>query len=172
MHSINTRTQDEVVVGRVESDMNGRPTVYLHPGQIFVSSEPYVVSTILGSCVAVCLWDPLLKAGGANHFLLPYQDSTAQTSTRFGNTAVKVLVGQLLAMGSAKKNLRAKLFGGACVIAAFREKADHLGMKNIQVARQLLEDENIPLINADVGGWHGRKLIFRIGDGAAWVKRL
>lgn len=149
-----------------------RATAYLHPGQLFVSADGYAVTTILGSCVAVCLWDPLSRIGGINHFLLPTFGGVGIASPRFGNIAIKELLDRLAELGSQKHNLLAKLFGGACVLEAFRHRQHHLGMKNIEVARELLQSESIPLVGHDVGGQRGRKLIFHTDDGAAWVKVL
>jgi len=151
---------------------SGRCSVYLLPGQLFASSEPSTVTTILGSCVAVCVWDPVLKIGGVNHYLLPYWVGNGHSSGRFGNVAIKLLIDKLLAFGSKKRNLQAKLFGGACVLEAMRDREDHLGMKNIRVARKLLEEEGIPVISDDVGGSHGRKLIFHTDAGSALVRHL
>ena len=148
------------------------PTVYLHPGHFFVSAEPYRVTTILGSCVAVCLWDPVLGVGGVNHFLLPHWVGNGQSSARFGNIAVQQLLARLLEIGSSKQNLQAKVFGGACVIEAFQNSHNQLGSGNVNVAFKLLGVEGIPVVTQDVGGRHGRKLIFHTRDGAAWVKRL
>jgi len=147
-------------------------TIYLHPGQIFASAEPCAVTTILGSCVAVCLWDPHLRVGGANHFLLPDWAGNGHSSARFGNVAIERLIEKVVALGGKRENLQAKLFGGACVIEAFRDRENHLGMKNVQVARRLLEKGGIPVIAEDVGGRQGRKLIFHVNDGTAWVRRL
>jgi len=149
-----------------------RATAYLHPGHLFASAESYAVTTILGSCVAVCLWDPLTKIGGINHFLLPSFSGEGVASPRFGNVAIKELLDQLIHLGSQKHNLLAKMFGGACVLEAFRNRQHHLGTKNIDIARELLEAESIPLVGHDVGGQRGRKLIFHTDDGAAWVKPL
>lgn len=151
---------------------SGRATAYLHPGQLFVSAESYAVTTILGSCVAVCLWDPVARIGGINHFLLPSFGGEGIASPRFGNIAIRELLDQLAQLGSQKHNLLAKMFGGACVLEAFRNRQHHLGMKNIEIARQLLESESIPLVGHDVGGERGRKVIFHTDDGAAWVKPL
>lgn len=149
-----------------------RATAYLHPGQLFVAADSYAVTTILGSCVAVCLWDPVSRIGGINHFLLPTFSGEGIASPRFGNIAIKELLDRLAELGSQKHNLLAKLFGGACVLEAFRQRQHHLGMKNIEVARELLQSESIPLVGHDVGGQRGRKLIFHTDDGAAWVKVL
>ena len=150
----------------------GRSRIYLHPGELFVSAERSAVSTILGSCVAVCLWDPIAKIGGINHYLLPLWTGQGTVSPRFGNVAVQELVNKLLELGSQKSRLQAKLFGGACVIEAFRERESHLGTKNVQTAEELLEQEGIPLVGRDVGGRRGRKLIFHTDNGIAWVRQL
>ena len=154
------------------SDKGERATAYLHPGQLFASAESYAVTTILGSCVAVCLWDPATRIGGINHFMLPSFSGEGVASPRFGDIAIKELLDQLAQLGSQKHNLLAKMFGGACVLEAFRNRQHHLGMKNIDIARALLEAESIPLVGHDVGGQRGRKLIFHTDDGAAWVKSL
>lgn len=150
----------------------GRLKVYLHPGQFHVSSEPAAVTTILGSCVAVCLWDPLLKVGGINHYLLPHWAGGVAASFRYGNVAVQCLIESLLSLGCVKDRLAAKLFGGARVIEAFKEGENHLGMKNVGVARRLLEEAGIGIVGEDVGGRYGRKLIFQTDDGVVWVKSL
>lgn len=75
-------------------------------------------------------------------------------------------------MGCDRRRLQAKLFGGACVLEAFRERKNHLGSENVRTARELLAAEAIPVIGEDVGGHRGRKLIFTTDDGSAWVKAL
>lgn len=161
-----------VALKGLQADRPERAEIYLHPGHVFVSSESHAVMTILGSCVAVCLWDPVLMIGGMNHYLLPYASGNESSSTRFGNVAIQSLIGQLLGLGSAKGSLQAKLFGGACVLEAMRGSEHHIGTKNIQVARTVLAEEGIPVVGEDVGGRHGRKLIFQVDDGTAWVKPL
>ncbi|HEU4887495.1 MAG TPA: chemotaxis protein CheD, partial [Thermoanaerobaculia bacterium] len=76
-------------------------TVYLHPGQIYVTGETVLVSTILGSCVAVCLWDPVASIGGMNHFLLPHGPSSNANDLRYGNTAMQRLLTAIVAKGAA-----------------------------------------------------------------------
>jgi chemotaxis protein CheD len=149
-----------------------RSNFYLHPGQIFVSAESYAVTTILGSCVSVCLWDPITRSGGINHFLLPCDASETQTPGRFGNLAVRDLLEEVLALGAARAHLQAKLFGGACVLEAFRHRENHLGSQNVEIAREVLAAADVPIVSADIGGSNGRKLIFCTDDGSAWVKEL
>ena len=143
---------------------------YLHAGHMVVSREPCRVTTVLGSCVAVALWDPSSGIGGVNHFLLPQGSDSA----RFGNVAVRTLIREVVAAGGRRRLLQAKLFGGACVLRAFKGLGVgmHLGQKNVEVARQILIDEGIPVTAEDVEGERGRKLIFQTHDGAAWVRSL
>ena len=147
-------------------------SIYLHPGQLIAATEPTVVTTILGSCVAVCLWDLTSGIGGINHYLLPTGLKTASTGLRYGNVAIEQLLEKLWRAGVRPSNLRAKMFGGACVLDAMRGKANHLGDKNVDIAEKLLAEAGIPVVASDVGGGRGRKLIFQTHDGTALVKLL
>lgn len=145
---------------------------YLHAGHIIVSRDPCRVTTVLGSCVAVGLWDPAAGVGGLNHFLLPERLANGAASPRFGNVAVRELIEGVIAAGGHRRALQAKLFGGACVLRAFRKGGWHLGSTNVDVARRMLREEGIPIAAEDVEGTRGRKLIFQTHDGAAWVRSL
>jgi chemotaxis protein CheD len=151
---------------------DGRPLAYVHVGHVFVSATPRVATTVLGSCVSVCLWDPALGAGGLNHFLLPHQGQPGEPSARYGDVAIEELLAALERLGCRRRSLRAKLFGGASVVDTGRAGADTLGMKNVAMARELLAATGIPVIGEDVGGTHGRKLVFHTDDGAAWVRKI
>ena len=146
--------------------------VYLQPGQLYASAQPSAVTTILGSCVAICLWDPLTSIGGMNHYLLPFFAGAGKGSPRFGNVAVTQLLDRLSALGASRNRLQAKVFGGACVLEAFQAREGHLGEKNAGVAFRLLDDLGIPVVSRDVGGRSGRKLIFHTDLGNAWVAKL
>lgn len=146
--------------------------VYLQPGQLYASGQASAVTTVLGSCVAICLWDPVVSVGGMNHYLLPFFAGAGQGSPRFGNVAVAQLVDRLLALGATRGRLQAKVFGGACVLEAFQARQGHLGEKNASVAFRLLEQLGIPVVSRDVGGRSGRKLIFHTDLGNAWVAKL
>ena len=145
---------------------------YLQPGRLFVSAEPAAVTTILGSCVAVCLWDESRGIGGMNHYLLPDGGGVRAAAERFAPAALRRLLEQLLELRADKENLKAKVFGGACVLEAFREDRNDLGAKNVEAARHFLEVETIPIIAEDVGGRAGRKLVFHTEDGSARVRKL
>ena len=147
-------------------------SIYLHPGQIFVALEPATVTTILGSCVSVCLWDSARGIGGINHYLLPTGVAGGSNGTRYGNVAIEHLVEKLAKAGTQTGHLNAKLFGGACVLAAMRNGSTHLGSKNVEIANEYLSKLGIPVITSDVGGDRGRKLIFHPHDGTAFIRHL
>jgi len=168
----------EALVGgeALEADRDAPPSgqrpVYVHVGQLYAAAEPKLVSTILGSCVAVCLWDPTATVGGLNHYLLPQQVMNGISSPRFGNIAIAQLIDQISQLGGQPHRLKAKVFGGASVIDAFHSEHRSLGMGNVDLARRILRDAGIPIVAEDVGGTQGRKVMFQTTDGAAWVRRI
>jgi len=153
----------------VTREQQDRPSFYLHPGRIHASAEPVAVTTILGSCVAVCLWDPTTKIGGINHFVLPQHVSNGESSPRFGNIAMEWLVEQLTSRGCRVRNLTAKVFGGASVLS---NMARNIGQDNVTLALAHLAELGITVVAQDVGGKRGRKLVFHTDDGNAWVQEL
>lgn len=164
-------TPEESGTPRVEA-VGSRRSAYIQPGQIFLSTAPVEAVTVLGSCVAVCLWDPRGRIGGINHFLLPYLVAGSLASPRFGTVATEELVTAMQKAGSRREDLTAKLFGGAAVIEAFRKGDDHLGARNVEVARRVLQERSIPIVAEDVLGRRGRKLIFHTGTGVALVRLI
>ncbi len=147
--------------------------VFLRAGQIFTSAAPAVVTTILGSCVSVCLWDSVSGAGGVNHYLLPVAGGRRQEDAgRFGEMTIPRLIDELLALGCRKRNLAAKVFGGANVLGAAGAGKNHIGTKNAEVAFAMLSAEGIPVLARDVGGSRGRKVIFHTQGGSVWVRKL
>jgi chemotaxis protein CheD len=151
-------------------DAGDRVQVYLHAGQLHAASAPTAISTVLGSCVAVCLHDPVAKVGGMNHYLLPLHVEREQ-SPRFGTVAVPQLIEAVVRAGASRASLVAKVFGGASVIGAMA-KGRRLGEENALLALRLLEEARIPVLDQDVGGTRGRKLVFFADEGTAWVRQL
>ncbi|UQA56706.1 GAF domain-containing protein [Polyangium aurulentum] len=148
-------------------------SVYLYPGDAFVSDSPVELTTILGSCVAVCLWDTMLHIGGMSHYLLPASPLGQSASLRFGDAAIPALLASLERLGSRKHSVQAKLFGGAAVNASAQARGGaELGRRNVEMARRMLGDHGIRIVAEDVGGTAGRKLRFRTDDGLALVKVL
>jgi len=151
-------------------DVGDRAQVYLHAGHLYAAQTPTAITTVLGSCVAVCLYDPVAKVGGMNHFLLPLHVDR-EKSLRFGTVAVPQLVDAVLRAGASRGALVAKVFGGASVIAAI-PRGRRLGEENAILALRLLEEARIPVLDKDVCGSRGRKLVFFADEGTAWVRQL
>lgn len=146
-------------------------THYLHPGNLFAHRDPHVVTTILGSCIAVCLWDPVLKIGGINHYMLPLWNGEGLPVPRFGNVAIKKLIEKMEMFGSNKKHLKAKVFGGS----AIHETASGLlnvGERNIIIANDTLAEERIPVVSSDTGGSRGRRLLYFTGTGSVKMRYI
>lgn len=146
---------------------DGRPRlrVYLQGGEVHATTEPTLVTTILGSCISVCLYSPATGVGGANHFLLP---SGPDGSARFGEGAMRLLLQRTLALGARRGDLRAKVFGGSGTLGR-RADGRTLGEQNAVLAVRVLAQEGIPLLGGDVGGERGRKLVFHTDTGDAFV---
>jgi len=151
---------------------NERKRVYLLPGNLHVSTEPCQITTILGSCVSICLWDKKRRAGGMNHFLLPASLESGQTSTRFADVATGTLLEELRAVGCRPGTLVAKIFGGAAVFQSENRYAMSLGAKNVAVALRVMEKVGIPVVAQETGGNKGRKIVFNTDDGDVWSRRF
>lgn len=126
-----------------------------------------VISTILGSCVSSCLYDPVRRIGGANHFLLA-DPGTGPSDIRYAAAAIEVLINALLRAGAQKSRLEAKLVGGARMMPNLPD----IGRSNAQAAERFLSAEGIPIINSDLGGTQARKLRFLPTTGRVQVHRL
>jgi len=145
---------------------------FLYPSSLFVSKEPYVVKTILGSCVAICIWDKRLKIGGMNHYMLPNWNGNDLASPKYGNIAIDKLINKLLSLGSKKEDLIAKVFGGGDMLEGKQANSYLIGERNIRVARILLEERDIPVVASSTGGKRGRKILFFTDSGEVRHKLL
>jgi chemotaxis protein CheD len=146
--------------------------VYVHPGRLYVGQGEERVTTILGSCVAVCLHDPIAGIGGLNHFLLPHSPIERESSPRYAGAAVEWLVELMLTEGARASRLQARVIGGARVLSAFADDPHHLGLRNADAAHALLAARRIPVVSSDIGGDRGRKLLFVPRDGSHHVQLL
>jgi chemotaxis protein CheD len=134
-------------------------------GQYRVSAGPRVeLSTVLGSCVATCLFDPEAEVGGMNHFLLsepPASHAAEEVDVHYGVYLMEMLINEMLANGARKNRLRAHLYGGANIRAGMAQ----IGTANANFARVFLERERIQLVREDMGGISARRVDFRPATG-------
>lgn len=143
--------------------------VKILPGEYFVSDENLVIQTVLGSCIAACLWDSRSRVGGMNHFMLPDRSSTDQ-SGRYGSYAMEILINELMKIGGRRETMQAKVFGGGQVMANF--SSVNVGERNTAFVREYLATERIPIVSEDVMDIYPRKVVFFPVTGKAMVKRL
>jgi chemotaxis protein CheD len=145
------------------------PAVKVLPGEHFVSSENLIIMTVLGSCIAACLWDPRANVGGMNHFMLPDGDS-AEGSGRYGSYAMELLINEMMKAGARRESMQAKIFGGGQVMHSFT--AMNVGERNTAFVTAYLQTERIPIVSRDVLDIYPRKVCFFPATGKALVKRL
>ncbi|MBN2447852.1 MAG: chemotaxis protein CheD [Phycisphaerae bacterium] len=147
--------------------------VFLRPGELGVFAGGQRVKTILGSCVAVCLWDRRRRLGGINHFLLPRPEDHDRSSMRYGTVACTQLIQRMYARGARPENLTAAVVGGGAPIRGRRRMAsERIGDANTRVALMILAEHGISVQRQVTGGDHGRKLLFGTGDGTLHVRTL
>ena len=151
--------------------MRGIGEYFLHPSQLVVSEQPLWVNTVLGSCVAVCIYDPTLNKGGINHFMLPLWNGDGLESPRYGNIAISRLIEDLLGSGSKKENLIAKVFGGGNVLGQ-SNSFFRVGERNVAIALRLLQENQIAVTASSTGGDRGRKIRFNTSTGEVWQQYI
>lgn len=161
----------------VSSHLNKVKTV-IEPGEFYVTNQNEVISTLLGSCVAACLWDPVNKVIGMNHFLLASDQCFPKGSLfnseagRYGVHAMKLLIDLMVQRGAQKENIQAKAFGGANVLNMQNtsERFMAIGEANARFIKAFLASENIPLGSSHLGGKSGRIINFHAQDYAVYMK--
>lgn len=139
-------------------------STHVHQGEFIISDNPEeVLNTILGSCIAVCLWEPRSRVGGMNHFLLPDSGCDNNTTVKYGAHAMEMLINSILKKGARRSLLEAKVFGGARMSSSFQD----IGKANAEFAFSFLKTEGIPCISKSVGGDQARKVRFWPATGKA-----
>lgn len=144
--------------------------INLNISELIVSKQPIVISTILGSCVSVCLYSDTEKGGGVIHYALPELPHNSQDNPlRYGDYAIEKLITETCQhLNLQPFQLKAKLVGGANNIAS-EHPSQHVGTENVKIAKSLLSKYNIPIIGEDTGGSRGRKILFHVQTGRLQV---
>jgi chemotaxis protein CheD len=154
-----------------------RNAVKLLPGEYFVSEDDIVLSTVLGSCIAACMWDRNARVGGMNHFMLPGDPARAGTDAdpiglagRYGVFAMEQLINELIKRGARKSNLEVKLFGGGAVLRNFT--ALNVGERNAEFVLNFLRTEGIRIASQDLLDVFARRVAFFPVSGRALCRKL
>lgn len=159
---------------RPDSDLH---VVHLLPGDVAIEERPSLFITVLGSCVAVTLWDVRTHVGAMCHGVLPapgWQEKEAG-SPRYVEPAILRMLSAFRAFGVRREDIRVKLFGGGEVLAVpeeSRRRVPSVGSQNVEKALEVLAGKGLPLCAADVGGVRGRKILFNTRTGEVLLRRL
>jgi len=175
-----TRTTSRLETLKARAPKPGEASFYYHdhhfkhdavkvlPGEYYVTSDDMVVMTVLGSCIAACIWDPQARVGGMNHFMLP--DGGGDTSGRYGSYAMELLINEMMKLGARRERMQAKVFGGGQVMHTFTTM--NVGERNTQFVLDYLQTERIAVISKDVLDIYPRKVCYFPATGKAMCKRL
>ena len=166
--SLANAQQDDVL--RYRDPQFQVPAAKLLPTQYLVVDDGTALVTVLGSCIAACIRDPMLQIGGMNHFMLPDGQAGDGAPARYGSYAMEVLINDLLKRGANRSRLEAKVFGGGNVLKGFTNNP--VGTRNAEFVLNYLKAEQIPVVAEDLRGIHPRKIWFFPGTGRVVVQRL
>ena len=153
-------------------------TLFLKPGEFVLSDHPMVVTTLLGSCVAVTMFNPRLQLGAICHALLPACRKDLPCSQgepeagRFVECAIRLMLEGFTARGVLKGEIEAKLFGGSDMFETIDGRRLSVGKQNQEMALKALEEASVKIVTRDLGGPRGRKIIFHTHTGEVFLKRL
>jgi chemotaxis protein CheD len=149
-------------------------SIKLMPGEYHACGEEIVITTVLGSCVAACLWDEHRKVGGMNHFMLPESGSSGfdlnGESGRYGVYAMELLINDLIKLGALKQRLKAKIFGGGQVIESLA--SSNVGERNAEFITRFLATERIPIMASDLLDVWPRRVCLFPNTGRVLVRKI
>jgi len=158
----------------------GLPRIIIDPGESYVTRKNEIISTLLGSCVAACLYDPVNRVIGMNHFLLAQQHAAHNAALlgseggRYGIHAMELLINQMLKQGAQRIHIKAKAFGGGDVLKLDNKSrgGQSIGEINCEFIKTFLRTEHIPLVASGLGGHIGRNIFFLASDFSVYVKSI
>ena len=165
---------------RIEAIRHHR-RVIMEPGEYYASAEPVTISTLLGSCVSACIFDPVNKVIGMNHFMLsnhryPRHFTMIEADAgRYGIHSMELLINEMLKLGAQKPFFKAKAFGGGTILKNDNGSVGNffcVGEVNVKFIREFLDKEEIPLVAENLGGNEGRVIHFSSGDYAVYVRKI
>lgn len=155
--------QDSEIIWR------GRTALPVTQGKyVALSRSDYYLSSVLGSCVSICLFDETVGIGGMNHYLLPFSEASDNKSTKYGAMSIELLINELLKLGAVRSDIKARIFGGASVSRSSRE----IGARNLRFGKNFLENEGFEIVSECIGGNETRKVQFHPCSGIARVRSI
>lgn len=154
----------------MKPNLSDLPVVYLKPGELYFANNPTVVTTVLGSCVSVTMFNPANGVAAICHALLP--EGPSEDVFRYVDSSILHMLEMFEAHGIRRSQLEVKMFGGSDMLGVKKGEGLGIGKRNVEIARQVLSVEGLALLAADVGGARGRKLFFYTHTGEIFMKRL
>jgi chemotaxis protein CheD len=145
-------------------------SLYIEPGNVFFSRKPHRMSTVVGSSVAVCLWDKKHHCGAMSHFMYPYIRDKEQATLWYGNVAMITLIKLMDKSGINRRDVVAQILGGAR--SSNENEINNMGQENISVVKKALAFYRVPIVAEDVGGIIGRKIVFDTSTGHIAVLKV
>lgn len=152
--------------------------IFLQPGDCYFGDRSTRIRTVLGSCVSMTFWHPRLLVGGMCHYMLPSRDNERRTGVsgpwpdgRYAEEAMVLLMREIDGVGASHREYQVKLFGGGNMFPDTRRKSDgHVGQRNVEMARQLVQQHGFSCVAEHLGGIGHRNIIFDVWNGDVWVR--
>ncbi|WP_206064601.1 chemoreceptor glutamine deamidase CheD [Neptunomonas sp. XY-337] len=144
--------------------------VKIKPGEFYVTRSAEAITTVLGSCVAACVRDPVAGVGGMNHFILPDSDTggALSESSRYGAYAMEQLINEVMKFGGVRERLEIKVTGGGNMMQGMSD----IGALNAQFVTDYLRMEGFHIVSSDLGGDNPRNVAYLPMEGRMLVKKL
>jgi chemotaxis protein CheD len=152
--------------------------IFLQPGDFYWGDETTRIRTILGSCIAICLWHPILREGGMCHYMLPSRGGTppgAKLNGKYGDEAWQLFVKEIHKRNTKPSEYIVKIFGGSSMFAAEKQEKEfnqklNMGQKNIDLARKIISENHLKVVSENLGGNKSRRIHFDVWSGNVWLK--
>jgi chemotaxis protein CheD len=154
-------------------DLDSKKIITIHSGEYYVTKDPdVVIFTLLGSCIAVCLYDQVTGIGGMNHFMLPESvEGQFAGFGHFGLQSLEIMMNHLISEGAVYQNMKAKIFGGSNMLD-IHNRGNDVALSNIQFTLKYLESKRIPIMAKELGGRFGRRIYYVLEDHSVYVQRF
>ncbi|TNE70579.1 hypothetical protein EP331_11790 [bacterium] len=153
----------------MESMSTHRKLIYLNPGDVYATSKDYIIKTVLGSCIAVVVYDPILKVGGMNHIVLSESKLDTQHDAKYALFAMEKLEMKMKSLKSSYRDWVCFIIGGA---NQFENMKNTIGLSNAEIARNWLQKKQAKIRYQDIGGANGRVVLFEAMNGKIVVNPI
>jgi chemotaxis protein CheD len=146
---------------------------FVKMSEIYVTKSPCLIKTVVGSCIALCIWDSRWRIGGMGHIMLPQSNGDSEAPLgKYADTAVKTLISNMIKEGGSITNMQAACIGGASMFQSNQHIFESIGKKNYRTVKKELKDFGIPIVTEAVGGTSGRRVEMNCSSGTITISTL